>query len=852
MLEDSALWRKIEPALDQLLLAPPADRERLIEELSNGDPIFREELSTLVAAHDAALAFLETPPHVLIETEEQDADRHSGRDIAGRIIGRYKLLEQIARGGMGTVWLASRADGQYEQRVALRLIKRGMDTDEVVSRFLRERQILARLQHPNIARLLDGGVSDDGLPYFAMEHVVGVPITQYCREHRLDIVDRLRLFEVVCHAVQHAHRGLVVHRDLKPSNVLVTDAGDVKLLDFGIAKLLDEEETGTLTGWSRPFTPEYATPEQLTGAPITTACDVYQLGLLLHELLTDALPYHVARHDPAAARRIICEIDVVAPSTHVGSSSLRGDLDAIVLTALRKQPDERYPSAESLADDVRRHRLGRPISVRAATPGYRALKYVRRNRVRIAVASTIGVFALGLALTYTWRIRVERDRALLAVSKAGQSEEFIRRFFQGWNPGGADRRLVSVDAQLDVATRRAERELVATPDMQASLFSLLGSLYTDLGRYGMADTLLSRALRLQQSLGVGDRPDVAATRSRQGFLYLAIGRYQDAESAFQDALRVNRVLFGSRHAESIRAQLDLALLMATVDRWPAAERELHAVLDADANESRAASLLRAEATSRLGYALYQLGRFDEARATLEAALDAQRREFGTMSGMTLNTTRSLASVLRDMGQLARADTLYREAHRIAVALYGPEHLETDVALQVWAIQRQRTGDLVEAESMARAGLARSQRLFSRPRIWLWRQLLGMILLDLEQFDEAERVIRESLVEIPQLYPNGHQSTSDLLNRLAYVSQRLKRANADSIYREAIAFRERRPAGTTEFVTDGQHFLAWAMLQHGDSAKAASLFRLAASLYRGKMPDTHPNVISTMRGVQASR
>ncbi len=837
--------------MDRLLVAPVTDHDALIDELARDDAVLRDELVSLMGAHAAAGQFLEQPAASLVDVDTLDLDRDSRSDIAGRVVGRYRLLEQIARGGMGTVWLASRADGQYEQRVALKLIKRGMDTDEIIGRFLRERQILARMQHPHIARLLDGGVSDDGRPYFAMEHVVGLPITQYCRDNALTMHGRLTLFETVCQAVHYAHANLVVHRDLKPSNVLVTSSGDVKLLDFGIAKLLDDDASGTLAGWSRPYTPEYATPEQLTGEPITTACDVYQLGLLLHELLTGRLPYQVVRHDVAETRRIICETEITAPSTLAAMPTLRGDLDTILCTALAKQPGSRYRSAESLAADVARHRMGHPISVRSTVRSYRMARYMRRHRLPIATGLIAVVFALAMIATYTSRVRIERDRAVLAAAKAGQSEEFIQRFFQGWNPGGADRRLVSMDDQLDLATNRAERELVASPTMQASMFSLLGSLNERVGRYVVADSLLSRSLRLQRASDVADGPDIAATRSRQGRLFMSIGRHADAEVAFRDALRTNRALFGDRHPESLRAEFDVAQLMSSADRWRESDSLFRVLLAKMGEPDSVTSLLRAEATTSLGYARFQQGRFAEAQDILEGALVSQLREFGPMSGIAVSTMRALGSVVRDRGQLARADTLYRESRRVAEALYGADHVETDASGQVLTILLQRMGNFAPAESLSRVGLARSASRFGARRAWDWRQLLSATLLDEGKLADAEPLLWESLREIPRLFPGGHQGRSDVLNRLAFVTYRLHRTNADSIYRVAVAWRASR-AGAPEFVTDGTHFLAWTMLQHRDSAAAAALFARSDSLYRGKLPASHPYMRATAEGIGATR
>jgi serine/threonine-protein kinase len=833
----------VEPLLDRLLAATTDERGRILREMGDADPEVAVEARSLLDAHLAAGDFLEHAPSI------DDPLTDHREDTAGRVIGWFRLLERIGKGGMGTVWLAERADGQFDQRVALKLIKRGMDTDEITARFLRERRILARLDHPNIARLLDGGVSTDGRPYFAMEHVAGVPITQYCRDHHLSVPQRLALFEVVCHAVQFAHRNLVVHRDLKPANVFVTDHGEVKLLDFGIAKLLDETESVTVSGGRRPYTPEYATPEQLADQPITTACDVYQLGLLLCELLTASLPYRINRWDPAGARRLICEVEASAPSSLTTQRELQGDLDAIVLHALRKRPEERYQSAEALADDVRRHRQGRPIAARGATVGYRLVKFVRRNRTRLVVAGALVATAIGLLAADAWRVRRERDRAILAATKAGLSEEFIQRFFQGWNPGASDRALVSVDDQLLLAARRADADLSTAPELQARMFSLLGSLFTDMGNYRMADSLLQRAADLQRTLGPNAIVDVAATRSRQGALFAATGRFESGERALREALGLIISVLGENHLETLRARYALSVALSRADQWRAAEGELRTLLATANAQSMPATLLRAEATTALGYTLFQQGRSVESRAILEEALSSQRRDFGAMSGPTLRAMRALASVVRDAGDLRRADTLYRESVRLATALFGPNHLETDVAEFVLAMQRHRMGDLSTADSIARRGLARSIERLGAPRVSEWRVLLATITLDRSRTDEANGLLWDAYRELVRLYPAGHQDAGDLLNRLAYLSSVRRERRADSVYRAAVAWRAARAPGTPDFLTDGIHFLAWAARWHGDSTYARQLFVVADSLYRGRLAPDHPNLRQTQDGLR---
>jgi non-specific serine/threonine protein kinase/serine/threonine-protein kinase len=383
----------MEALFHEALPLPVEDRAALLERECREDAALRSEVERLLAAHDRAGSFIESPAASLgrLGTVEEPID--------GRRIGAYRVIGELGRGGMGAVYLAERADGQYEQRVALKLIKRGMDTEQVLDRFRAERQILASLDHPNIARLLDGGSTEEGTPFFAMEYIDGEPIDAYADRKQLSVEDRLRLFLQVCGAVTYAHQHLVIHRDIKPLNVLVTADGTPKLLDFGIAKVLHadaDEATSTVTGM-RLLTPEYASPEQVDGRHATTVSDVYSLGVVLYELLTGRSPYRPRSRTPLDVVEAVRTTDPERPSAAGNPQKLRkrlrGDLDTILLTALRKEPDRRYQSVEQLAADLRRHLDGLPVRARPDTFGYRAGKFVRRNRVAVA-AGTLVVLAM--------------------------------------------------------------------------------------------------------------------------------------------------------------------------------------------------------------------------------------------------------------------------------------------------------------------------------------------------------------------------------------------------------------------------------------------------------------------------
>jgi tetratricopeptide (TPR) repeat protein/tRNA A-37 threonylcarbamoyl transferase component Bud32 len=427
---EAARLQAVEAIFHAALDVEPAQRDVFLDEKCAGDAALRAEVEALLAAHATAGKFIETPVATLderlFETDEAD-DR-----LVGTTIGHWEILKRIGSGGMGAVYLARRADRQYEQQVALKLIKRGMDTDAVLRRFRNERQILAGLSHPNIARLIDGDTTPDGLPYFVMEHVEGLPIDAYCERHALTVDARLRLFREACAAVSYAHRHAVIHRDLKPSNILVSADGVPKLLDFGIARLLQPGVAGdsaTLID-KGVLTPEYASPEHVRGEAVTTASDVYSLGVVLYRLLTGRQPYQVKAQSADDMARTVGQTEPQRPSAVTDPTSgrrLRGDLDNIVLMALRKEQERRYPSVEQFSDDILRHLEARPVLARRDTLAYRAGKFARRN-MAVSIAAALVVLSLvgGIVMT-TSQARRAREHELIAIAEKARAE---RRFNQ--------------------------------------------------------------------------------------------------------------------------------------------------------------------------------------------------------------------------------------------------------------------------------------------------------------------------------------------------------------------------------------------------------------------------------------
>jgi serine/threonine-protein kinase len=848
---DPDLWPEIQAALDAALEADAHERPGILERMCGDNPVVHHEVESLLRAHDASEGFLATSAESFAAPYLARATNPLQTERAGFVVGRYRLIEEVGRGGMGTVWLAERADGQFEQRVALKLVKRGMDTDEIVARFLRERQILARLEHPNIARLLDGGVSEDGRPYFVMEHVTGVPITEHCDASKLSIEERLRLFCVVCRAVSFAHRNLVVHRDIKPSNVLVDSGGVIKLLDFGVARLLsDEDAAATRTTGSRLMTLEYASPEQLAGERVTTASDIYQLGALLYELLSG----HRSTH-PSASRGDV----VVAPSANIRQTRavssglrrrLRGDLDSIALRALRREPDWRYPSVEDLAEDIARHLSGQPIRFGGDRLSYRARKFVGRHRLSVTtalcgLALTIGLVAFDMA-----RVRAERDRARHEADKAMETAQLMGRFLQDWSPDASDRGEVSAEKMLRDAARRADRELRGRPEMLAATLSVLGDFHTILGEWGAADTLLTRAQELQEGLFDEPNSDLAATLARRGRLYRNLGDHARAETSLLRALSLHQALFGPRHSETLRVQRELAIVRRQQERWEESEALLREVLAATSEADRAGSPFALETATDLGYALFQQARFDEAIEILRPTLERQRAIFGEIHASTLFTIRALGSTYRDRGDMDEAEALHREALRIARALYGEEHQETEAAIFVLALVLQRKEEFAEAETYARRSLALSERIHGPDHFQKWGRigLIAAIRLDRSDEVEAERDLRIVLDGVRTSSRERNPGLGDVLNRLAYILARRDAGDAETVYREAVALDDARPASSPLFVTDGIHFLAWTEHRRGDWGRAEADYRRALALYRRQLPDGHAYRASAASGL----
>ncbi|MGH7560897.1 MAG: tetratricopeptide repeat protein [Gemmatimonadales bacterium] len=835
--------------LDEALELPAHAIPAFLDRACGGDPALRRDVERLLAADSEAGDFLEHQPRTLagealvLEHEMLDAP-----PLEGTRLGSWRLVREIGRGGMGAVMLAERADGAFEQQVAVKSIRRGLDTEEALRRFERERRILARLEHPNIARAVDGGTGPDGTPWLAMEYVSGEPITTWCARREAGLAGTLALFEQVLRAVEFAHQSFVIHRDLKPGNVFVSDRGGVKLLDFGIAKLVSGEgDDPELTlDLDRRLTPYYASPEQIRGDQISTATDVYALGVVLYELLTGTRPFRSEDRSITEAVRQVLEDDPVTPSARLGErdigeryrswrAEVRGDLDHIVLRALRREPAERYRTAQALLDDLERWRLRLPVQATPQTRRYRLRRFVQRNRVAVlGGAAVVAALVVGMA-AFAWQARVAR----LEAQKATRISAFVMSLLDVANPNIAKGDTLSSKALLDRGVERAEQELAGQPAIQAEIFHRLGELYFDLALHDEAQEMATRALALgRQAFGAESR-EVATSLVLLGAVLTNRGQYFAAESVMTAALDLSRRVYGPRTPEAAMALSWLGTINRMVARFDSAERYFRAsiaikeeTLDADhprlADDVNALSIVlerrgrhrEALETVERGLAirrkalgpehvetalsmeglariLPRFGRFAEAESLQLASLAIRRRLLGPNSVILAQSLSPLAFLAVGRGEYRKADSLITEAARLFRGVLGDAHPHSVVAMSDVGFIRMLRRDFAAAESLLVYAHGIARRAYGDDHVLTLRCLttLGMVYGLRGELERAESVLRESLERKTAALGPDDPSTLASVWELSTVLRQLGRdEEAGAISMRALAELRRNPEG----------------------------------------------------------
>ena len=771
-------------------------------------------------------------------------------------IGPYRILHTLGAGGMGEVFLAERADAEFEQQVAIKVVHAGTASRGIHSRLKIERQILAQLDHPNIAHLMDGGTLPDGTAYIVMEYVDGLAIDAYCDSNRLDLAARLRLFQTVCAAVHYAHQNLIVHRDLKPSNILVTSEGVPKLLDFGIAKLLDERQAGHHTlavthADIRVMTPDHASPEQVRGQAITTASDVYVLGVLLYKLLAGSSPFFIPSMRLSDIERAICETDPPPPSSSVSTAdcaeaiaiadarhttssrlrrSLKGDLDNIVLMAMRKEPDRRYSSSQQMASDIQRYLDGKPVMARRDTWSYRSSKFLRRHWLPVSAFAGVAFLVVAFAATtylQSVRIAAERDRAAeeraAADRERARAEEvsnFLVNLFKLSDPQENRGNQVTARELLDSGAKRLRAGLQNQPSTKAALLGTVGAVYDSLGQFQDAMPILTESLALQPHSRDKSRVDTLLELGRAHWL---AGDLTGAETPLQEAVLMAQANFGAASLESGRALWQLGVLRYQQNRFVEAKELLNHGLHILENTGAPATDI-SELLDDLAQIYVAEQQWALAKQTYERALEIDRRVLGGDHPRVAMRLNNLAVVAQNMGDLKLAETLFQEAVRRNEVAYGDQHPETGAARGNYGLLLQREGRLAEAEPLLRSALDVELKLYgaNNYNVGYARVSLALLLHDQGNLAAAETEFRQAMAVYDKALPANHQYRASALMHFArLLVDRGKAQEALNLSEQSLQIWTATAAAASPYAAQAHAIHAYALSRLGKSQAAAT-------------------------------
>jgi eukaryotic-like serine/threonine-protein kinase len=834
-------WSRIEEVFLSALEHKPESREAFVQSVCAGDEALRSEVETLLRSHVEAGDFIEAPVFQLPPDTLKDEREVDGELKPGEMIGDFRIIKLLGEGGMGEVYLGE--DTSLERKVALKFVKQGFSTRRFMRRFRQEEKILATLNDPRIARLYGGATAPDGSPYFIMEYVDGLRLDEYAAIHKLSVAGRLKLFRKVCVAVEHAHQNLIIHRDLKPSNILVMADGEPKLLDFGIAKLVNAEtedaETVTELG---VMTPEYASPEQICGRAVTTATDVYSLGVVLYELLTGCRPYRLTSRRPDEMARVVCEEEPKRPSQVISDreskgagakdisykpqpeirnlKSLRGDLDNIVMKAMRKEPARRYASVAQFSEDIRRHLEGLPVIAHKDTFAYRAGKFIRRNKAGVATAALVVLTLVGGIIATTWQARraiAEARRAQNEAIKAERINAFLQNTLSfsnlSWlSPNPRRNRDATIAEALAEAGRRAETELADQPEVLAAVRFTIGFTYATQSRFAEAETHLQAALDIRRRTLGNRHQETAQSMVGLGGLYTATGRIAEGEALYREAIAVYRRAQPTGDVDAkwfVIALTDYGLLQQYVKGdaatgeaiWREAleissgftgeDRAAVAILEGNLGNAQAArgDVAGAESYYRraieefrrlpgsprvematyllhLGNSLSNRGEYDQAEPLLLEAYELSRGTLGDTHYSTGLSLISLGYFYYRRGNYQRAMESADRALEILRTVLPPDHSDISEVSGLRGIIMTRTGEAARGEPLIRAWLETQRRTLTNPGPIMYAQgILGENLTAQRRYREAEPLLLESYNVMNARYGAHNPFTVEAARRL---------------------------------------------------------------------------------------
>lgn len=811
-------WKNIKRIFAQALELEGHERDHYVRKACGENRELLMEVQSLLEAHEKPGSLDQTISGLRMSAISYARDEH----MKGEMIGKYRIIRQIGHGGMGSVYLAERADGEFKQNVALKLLRSSLAADEQINRFKSERQILASLSHDHIAGLIDGGVTKYGQPYYVMEYVKGKTLNEYCDNEKLTLEERLKLFMDICSAVQYAHSKLVVHRDLKPANILVTDDGSVKLLDFGIAKIVaDENESPEYIPLTRPgllpLTPSYASPEQIRNENITTSSDIYQLGLVLYEQLSGVSPYNLKGMSPAAVEKMVCETEPPAPWKKLNTAggrgeavvpdpdmicenrsttirqiqkNLQGDLESIVMKALEKEPGRRYESVEQFSNDIRRYLTGKPVMAHSNSGIYRFRKFLRRKPYESASAAVIILLLAVYVVSITWhsqRTGAALERAEQEAAKSEQTLEFLMGMFEAGNPRESPGDLVTARELLERGLDDANR-LANSPELQANLFHVIGKVYTGLGRYDTAIETLQKAVKVQKNHPGSDNVETARYLSDLAIAHTRNGNYGLANDLYEEALDILLSEVGDDHPEvaNTLAKMGSWIPVTGIEKAVELRYEVLRIREKVYGDEH---LLTADA-------LVDAGKIERSRANPLESIELFGRALQIRSsilGPGHPETAKCMIFLADINRLYhldrdRAEQLYRTALAIQTDYYGEIHSSRLHAITGLASLLVEKGNYGEAGELFAENLELRETIFGENHP-SYAEGLGQLAAGYREMGElhkSEHYYERALTLWKELVGNDHPSVSGVMTGYGKTLTDLNKYNkADSLLSKAL-------------------------------------------------------------------
>ena len=845
-MEKARQWEKIKDLFGKALESEPEQRAAFLRDACGTDDDLRDEVESLLAAHIEAgdgLGALSQNPWL----------SHFAENIpAPDSVGPYRLIRKLGEGGMGQVWLAEQTE-PVRRNVALKLIRSGLFRDGLLQRFNAERQSLAMMDHPSIARVFEAGSTPAGQPYLIMEYVPGLPITEFCDQKKLKIRERLELFIQACEGVQHAHQKAIIHRDLKPANILVMEIDGrpvPRIIDFGLAKAagpaLTEDpmvtQEGTFVG-----TPGYMSPEQADpgGRDVDTRTDVYSLGVILYVLLSGSLPFDTKKQPLHEVLRQLREEDPPRPSVRFGAaiheessvataarreadpahllSALRGDLDSIAMKALEKDLARRYGTPSDLAADIGRYLRNEPVIARPASAGYRLRKYARRQRLGVSAAMAFVFLLAGFAVTQAIQVRrITRER-----DRADSAMQFMTGMFKVSDPGESRGNTITAREILDRASANIESGTIADPELRAEMMDVMGQVYGNLGLYGRAESLLKNAVDLRTRVLGFRHPRTLTSMDELGWVLNREGHYKEAEPLQRKTIDLRRKSLGPQHPDTLRSMTNLASTLVQEGHYPGAEQLQRQALDLQRRSPGPEHPDTLRSMTNLGNTLYRAGRYKEAEKLQRETLEIQRRVLGGEHPDTLRSASNLANTLVRLGRYADAESLQRETLDQRRRVLGPEHPDTLVTTTDLAVSLKRQGHYPEAEKLERDTLGIQRRVLGpeHPSTLMSMNNLASTLNMQNRYAEAEQLLREALdIQRRTLGAEHPETLRSMVNLASSLRKQGRYAEAEKLGRQALDIRLRVLGPDHQDTALSEYNLAIVEEYVGKSEEALRLLR----------------------------